>query len=273
MTLTRRQVHALLDAHGLSPSRALGQNFVVDPNTVRRIARLAGVGAGDHVVEIGAGVGCLTLALAETGASVTAVELDRGLLEVLGEVLDATSVDLVAGDARTMDWSRLLGGSPTWTLVANLPYNIATPLVCDLLADVPAITKMVVMVQREVADRLVADAGSRTYGIPSVKVAFSAVARIVATIGPDVFFPHPRVDSAVVEITRRPAGSVAPDIDPVDLFTLVTTAFQQRRKMLRRSLLGLVDAEVFTGAGVDPSARPEMLDLDAWVALTRAWRP
>lgn len=273
MTLSRRRVAALLDAHGLSPSRALGQNFVVDPNTVRRIARLAGVATGDHVVEIGAGVGCLTLALAETGAHVTAVELDRGLQGVLAEVLDGTGVELIAGDARTLDWPRVLAAAPDWSLVANLPYNIATPLVCDLLADVPTITKMVVMVQREVADRLVAPPGSRTYGIPSVKVAFHADARIVATIGPDVFLPRPRVDSAVVEIIRRATGGVTAGVDFADVATLVEAAFGQRRKMLRRSLADLVSPEMFTTAGIDPSERPEMLGLDAWVALTRAWRP
>lgn len=272
MTLSRRRVADLLRAHDLTPSRALGQNFVVDPNTVRRIARLAGVGPGDHVVEIGAGVGSLTLALAETGAAVTAIELDRGLLEVLAETLADSDVDLVAGDARTLDWAALLAAAPAWTLVANLPYNIATPLVCDLLAEVPAITRMLVMVQREVADRLVAPAGSRTYGIPSVKVAFWATARIVADVGPDVFLPRPRVDSAVVEITRHPRGVAAPDVDPGDLFTLVTTAFGRRRQMLRRSLVDLVGPAVFATAGVDPEARPETLDLEAWVALVRAWR-
>lgn len=287
MTLTRRQVATLLDAHGLAPSRALGQNFLVDPNTVRRIARIAEVGPGDRVVEIGAGVGCLTLALAETGASVTAVELDRGLLGVLDEVLAGTEVRVVAGDARTLDWHDLLGdgdaraaGGPSeaggddrpWTLVANLPYNIATPLVCDLLESVPRIERMVVMVQREVADRFVAHAGSRTYGIPSVKIAFRARARIVATVGPDVFLPRPRVDSAVVEIVRRPGGTAAPDVGVTDLWQLVETAFGQRRKMLRRSLGNLVDPAVFDEAGVDPAARPEQLDLDAWLALVRAWR-
>ena len=273
MTLTRRQVTALLDTHGLSPSRALGQNFLVDPNTVRRIARLAGVGPGDHVVEIGAGLGCLTLALAETGARITAVELDRGLLGVLDEVLADTDVELVAGDALGLDWAGLLARAPTWSLIANLPYNIATPLVCDLLADVPSIERMTVMVQREVADRLAAPAGSRTYGIPSVKVAFHATARIVATVGPDVFLPRPRVDSAVIEIVRRPEGSLAPDVDRTDLFELVETAFGQRRKMLRRSLAGLVDVGTFATAGFDPSSRPEELAPEDWVALTRAWRP
>ncbi len=273
MTLTRRQVTDLLAAHGLAPSRALGQNFVVDPNTVERIARLAGVGPGDRVVEIGAGVGSLTLALAETGAHVTAIEVDRGLLEVLAEVLSDTSVDLVAADVRRVDWTRLLRDAPSWTLVANLPYNIATPLVCDLLAKVPAITRMVVMVQREVADRLTAAPGSRSCGIPSVKVAFRAEANIVASVGPDVFLPRPRVDSAIVEIVRHPGGSVAEDVPADHVFTLVEQAFGQRRKMLRRSLADLCAPDVFTSAGIDGARRPETLDLDAWVALARAWRP
>ncbi|MGH9094641.1 MAG: ribosomal RNA small subunit methyltransferase A, partial [Acidimicrobiales bacterium] len=149
MTLTRRAVIGMLDAHGVHPSRALGQNFVADPNTVRRIARLAGVGAGDRVVEIGAGLGSLTLALAETGAQVTAVEVDRHLLPVLrANVEPARLVTVVAGDAMSLDWGGLLTGAG-WALVANLPYNLATPLVADLLDGVPAIARMLVMVQRE----------------------------------------------------------------------------------------------------------------------------
>src|SRR3954468_22600962 len=139
-----------MDEHGIRPSRALGQNFVVDPNTVRRIARLAAVGPGDRVVEIGAGLGSLTLALLETGAEVTAVEVDPALVDVLGEV--APGARVVEGDALEIDWTSLLDDGP-WALVANLPYNVASPLVADLLDGVPAITRMLVMVQREVADR------------------------------------------------------------------------------------------------------------------------
>src|SRR4051794_34846057 len=142
----------LLKRNNLRASRALGQNFVVDANTVRRIARLAEVGVGDHVVEVGAGLGSLTLALAETGASVVAVETDRYLVPVLHSVVDAAGVQVVEADAMRLEWNELLVGAEQWVLVANLPYNIATPLVLDLLADVPAIERMLVMVQREVAE-------------------------------------------------------------------------------------------------------------------------
>src|SRR5687768_12029640 len=177
VTLTRRQVVDLLAEHGLRPSRALGQNFVADPNTVRRIARLAAVGTGDRVVEIGAGLGSLTLALAETGASVTAVEMDRYLVPVLRTVVEPAGVRVVEADAMTVDWSRLLDEGP-WVLVANLPYNVATPLVLDLLDGVPSITRMLVMVQREVGERLAADVGDPAYGAVSVKVRYWATARV-----------------------------------------------------------------------------------------------
>ena len=178
MTLSGRDVSELLAAHGLHPSRALGQNFVVDPNTVRRIARLAEVGPGDRVIEIGAGLGSLTLALAETGADVTAVEVDRGLVPVLREVVEPVGVRVVEADALTVDWRALLGDDD-WSLVANLPYNVATPLVADLLDGVPQITRMLVMVQREVGERLAARVGDEGYGAVSVKVAYWARAEVV----------------------------------------------------------------------------------------------
>lgn len=267
MTLTRRRLAELLSEHGLAPSRALGQNFVADPNTVRRIARLAGVGAGDHVVEIGAGLGSLTLALAETGADVTAIETDRHLLPVLEDVLGGAErpVRLVHADALHVDWPPLLAGAERWTLVANLPYNIATPLVLDLLDGVPAIERMLVMVQAEVGERLAAGVGDAAYGIPSVKVAYWATARVVGRVSPEVFLPRPRVGSALVEIVRRPAPAV--DTDPERLFALVRAGFGQRRKMLRRSLAGLVDAEAFDAAGVRPEARAEELGLEDWARL------
>lgn len=268
MTHTRTELAALLEAHGLGPSRALGQNFVVDPNTVRRIARLAGVGAGDHVVEIGAGLGSLTLALAETGASVTAVEIDRHLRPILEEVTAGLDVTVVAGDAMKLDWTELLAGHDRWVLVANLPYNVATPLVLDLLAGVPAIERMLVMVQLEAGERLVAGPGSGVYGIPSVKVALRATAKLVGKVGPDVFLPRPRVDSALVEIVRR--QELATDADPDQLVALVERAFNQRRKMLRRSLSELVSAEAFEAAGIDPQDRPERLSVEQWGRLTRA---
>ena len=270
MTHTRRDLIALLESHGLSPSRALGQNFVVDPNTVRRIARLAAVGPGDHVVEIGAGLGSLTLALADTGAQVTAIEMDRHLVPVLTDVLADTDVTLVAADAREVDWAALTAPAETWTLVANLPYNIATPLICDLLDEVPAIQRMLVMVQREAGERLAATPGAKVYGIPSVKVAYWGTARLVGRVSPEVFVPKPRVESALVEIVRHPGGRPAVDVDAGWLFELVRTGFGQRRKMLRRSLAELVPAEAFTAAGIDSSTRPETLGVAQWAALAEA---
>src|SRR5205085_10488250 len=181
MTLSRPQIRRLLDENGLRPSRARGQNFVADPNTVRRIARLADVGPGDRVIEIGAGLGSLTLALAETGAAVTAVEVDRGLVPLLRSLVEPAGVTVIEADAMRLDWSALLGDGP-WVLVANLPYNVATPLVADLLDGVPAITRMLVMVQREVGERLAATAGADAYGAVSVKVAYWATAAVVGRV-------------------------------------------------------------------------------------------
>lgn len=272
MTLTRAEVVGLLEARGVEPSRALGQNFVVDPNTVRMIARLAGVGPGDRVIEIGAGVGSLTLALAETGAAVTAVELDRHLVPVLTEVVAGAGVTVVEADAATVDWAALLGdGAGGWALVANLPYNVGTSLVADVLDHVPAVTKLVVMLQEQVADRLTAGPGSgKAYGALSVKVASWARARRLATVGPSVFHPRPRVQSAVVELVRHADPVVPDEVDRRRLDRLVRTAFGHRRKMLRRSLAGLVDDAAFGAAGIAPDARPEQLALDDWIRLTRS---
>lgn len=267
MTLTRREAAELLAGAGLAPRRAFGQNFVVDPNTVRRIARLAGVGRGDHVVEIGAGLGSLTLALADTGADVVAVEVDAGLVEVLRDVVAGRgNVRVVHGDARHLDWDATLGPGP-WTLVANLPYNIATPLVADLLDGVPAVTRMLVMVQREVGERLCARPRTPAYGAVSVKVAYWASARIVGDVPPTVFLPRPNVDSALVLIERRPDPAVPTTVERSLLFSLVRQGFGQRRKMLRRSLAGRATPEELTAAGIAPESRPEELDVQAWGRL------
>ncbi|HVE47765.1 MAG TPA: rRNA adenine dimethyltransferase family protein [Acidimicrobiales bacterium] len=321
-SLSRRDVAGLLESHGLRPSAALGQHFVIDPNTVRRIARLAGVGPGDRVVEIGAGLGSLTLALAETGAEVVAVELDRYLTPVLRSVVEPVGVRVVQGDARTLVWDEVLGpghgGGPAetpehggpeqggpeqggpehsgpeqgrsahsgpeqggpehrrpgagvgrpggWVLVANLPYNVATPLVMDLLEGVPAIARMLVMVQREVGERLAAGAGDDAYGAVSVKLAYRARAKVVGRVPATVFLPRPNVESVLVEVVRRPEPAV--DADPRLLFPLVQAGFAHRRKMLRRSLAGLVAPEAFAAAGVRPEARAEELDILTWGKLT-----
>lgn len=269
MTHSRPAIRSLLEDHGLAPRRDLGQNFVVDPNTVRKIADLAQVGPSDHVVEVGAGLGSLTLALAETGAEVVAIEVDRGVVPVLrGIVAGVDNVTIVEADAMHTDWHTLLdpavpGG---WTLVANLPYNVGTPLVCDILDSVPHVTRLLVMVQREVAERFAAAPGSRAYGAVSVKAAYWGRARLVGLVPASVFLPTPNVESALVEIVRREP----PDADAEKLFGLVRTAFGQRRKMLRKSLAGVVDEQQFATAGVAPTERPENLDVDAWVRLTTA---
>ncbi len=267
MTHSRTRIHELLGDGGLAPRRALGQNFVADPNTVRKIAALAEVGPDSCVIEIGAGLGSLTIALAETGARVIAVEIDPGIVAMLRDVVaDLDNVEVVEADAMTTDWSALLAGHDNWTLVANLPYNVATPLVCDILDEVPAITEMLVMVQREVAERFAASPGSKQYGAVSVKIAYWGVARVVGLVPASVFVPKPNVESALVRITRRPP----PNTDRFTLFELVRTGFRQRRKMLRRSLAEAVTAGEFEAAGVSPEARPEELSLEQWCELTDA---
>ncbi len=271
MTLDPSDVRRLLDHHRLSPRRALGQNFVVDANTVRRIARLADVGPGDRVVEIGAGLGSLTLALVETGAEITAIEIDRDLVPVLREQVEAHGVRVVEADAATVDWDELVSGSGPWHLVANLPYNVATPLILDLLRHVDALADFLVMVQREAGERLVAQPGTRAAGIPSIVVAYHARGEIVGRVPPTVFHPRPRVESVLVRLRRRPRPPVDVPLDEIE--RLARRAFGQRRKMLRRSLAGLVDAAQFETAGVAPSARPEQLSLEQWASLARAVRP
>ena len=262
-----------MDRFDVSPRRSLGQNFVTDPNTVRRIARLAGAGPADHVLEIGAGLGSLTLALVETGASVRAVEVDSGLAAALRTVLaeaGALRVEVVEGDASRLDLGEVLQGSDRWMMVANLPYNIATPLILDLLRDVGAIDTMVVMVQREMGERLAAPPGSRARGIPSVLVERRGTARVVARVPASVFRPRPKVESVVVRIERHVDCEACPPAADARFELLVRTGFGQRRKMLRRSLAGLAAPESFAAAGVDPSCRPEALTVDEWISLARA---
>ena len=273
MTLTRRQITSLLAANGIRPSRALGQNFVADPNTVRRIARMSGVGPGDRVVEIGAGLGSLTLALAETGASVTAIETDRHLIPVLRELVEPAGVTVIKADALRLDWDEVLGPDEPdnrWVAVGNLPYNIATPLVAGLLDLVPQIERMLVMVQFEVGERLAAKPGEEGYGAVSVKVAYWATAQLAGVVPATVFVPQPRVESALVAITRRPEP--ATDAPYGRLFELVRAGFATRRKMLRRSLAGRIQAEAFEAAGVEPTARAEELSVEDWGRLA-SWRP
>lgn len=274
MTLGGREAAELMERHGISPRKALGQNFVVDPNTIERIVRLAEIGPDDRVVEVGPGIGSLTTALADTGAEVVAVEIDGDLIPALKETLgarhDNDRVRVVHADATTLDWSSELPGSG-WKLVANLPYNVGTPLVLDLLDTVPEIAEFTVMVQREVAERFAAAPDTPAYGIPSVKVAYWGSAKVVGRIPPTVFIPKPNVESALVRIIRNDSPAVDLSVD--DVFLLVRQAFGQRRKMLRKSLAGMVSPEQFEAAAVSASARPAELTIHDWGRLTQAVKP
>jgi 16S rRNA (adenine1518-N6/adenine1519-N6)-dimethyltransferase len=267
------ELRVLLDRHGVRASRALGQHFLADPNTARRIIRYAGIARGDDVVEVGPGVGSLTLALDAAGARVIAVELDQHLLPVLREVLGARPVEVVHGDAMAVDWNHVLRRSSRWAMVSNLPYNVATPVVVRALECAPMIDRMLVMVQREVGERLAASVGTRAYGAVTVKVAYYADAKVVGIVPPTVFTPRPKVDSALVRITRRP-----PPVEVADapfMFDLVRAGFATRRKTLRNALadvLGPRTVAVLDAAGVDPTRRAETLDLRDWAEVAAAAR-
>ena len=273
--LSPTDVRGLLAAHDLRPSRALGQNFLADPNTARRIVRLSGVGPGERVLEVGPGVGSLTVALAEAvgpEGEVLALELDRHLLPILGEVVaDVPQVRVAQGDALRIDYGPLLGAG-SWTMVSNLPYNVATPLLARLLDEVPQLGVLSVMVQKEVAERLAAPPGSPGCGAISVKVAYHATAAVVGVVPPTVFVPRPKVDSAIARFERRPAPPV--DVPSAErLSALARAGFGQRRKTLRQSLRPLLGPAVepaLAAAGIPPMARAETLTLDDWAALTRA---
>ena len=267
MTLSRADASRQLDGAGLRAKRALGQNFVVDANTVRRIARLADIDGHGRVLEIGAGLGSLTLALAETADSVTAVEVDDQLIPLLHENVDALpNVTVVHADAMKLNWNELLGDHNDWALVANLPYNVATPLVADVLDFVPQVKRMLVMVQKEVAERFCATPSTEAFGALSVKVAFYGTARIVGLVPASVFLPRPNVESALVEIVRHPE-ILDTTVNAKELFSLVRMGFAKRRKMLRGSLAGRVTPEQFEAANIAPTARAEELSIHDWLRL------
>ena len=267
MTLSRSEASLQLEVAGLRAKRALGQNFVVDANTVRRIAKLASVDNHERVLEIGAGLGSLTLALAETGATITAVEVDEALIPLLQEnVGNNDKITVIHADAMELNLPKLLDGFNDWVLVANLPYNVATPLVADVLDGVPQVHRMLVMVQKEVAERFAASPSTPAFGALSVKVAFHGTARIVGLVPASVFLPKPNVESALVEITRH-AHPIDPTVDPKQLFSLVRMGFAKRRKMLRGSLAGRVSIEQFIAADIEPTARAEELTVHDWIRL------
>jgi 16S rRNA (adenine1518-N6/adenine1519-N6)-dimethyltransferase len=269
--LDPRTIRALAAELDLRPSKQRGQNFVIDPNTVRRIVALAGVQPGEVVLEVGPGLGSLTLGLLEAGAHVVAVEIEDSLADRLARTVaermpDATDrLTVVAADALRITE---LDPMPT-RVVANLPYNVSVPVILHLLATFPAINAGLVMVQLEVADRLVAPPGGKVYGTPSAKLAWYASSARVGTVPPTVFWPAPNVDSGLVAFTRRepPAG-----VDRQRTFDVIDAAFGQRRKMLRSALSGIFGSsaaavEALEAAGVDPQARGETLSITQFASV------
>ncbi len=275
------EVRELAERLGVSPTKKLGQNFVIDPNTVRKIVRLAGVEAGDRVIEVGPGLGSLTLGITEAGADVTAVEIDHRLAAELPATVGTMQPDaaerfrVVRSDALEVTAETLAElPAPPELLVANLPYNVSVPILMHFLELIPELRGGLVMVQAEVGYRIAAQPGSKEYGAPSAKAAWYGPWRIAGTVSRRIFWPVPGVDSVLVGYERRaePRGTVA---ERDRTFALVNAAFAQRRKMLRQSLqavLGPLDAAVATieAAGIDPTLRAEQLSIDDYLAIARA---
>jgi 16S rRNA (adenine1518-N6/adenine1519-N6)-dimethyltransferase len=266
----------LADKLNLRPTKKLGQNFVIDAGTVQRIVRVAGVSADDVVIEVGPGLGSLTLALLPPARHVVAVEIDPVLAaELPGTVAGrglADKLTVVGADAMKITAADLAGFAPT-ALVANLPYNVAVPVVLHLLEVLPSLRKGLVMVQLEVADRLAAGPGSKVYGVPSVKASWYADVRRAGPVGRTVFWPMPNVDSGLVSLVRRdpPVTSASRE----EVFAVIDAAFAQRRKTLRAALAtwagspALAETALRT-AGVAPSTRGEQLDVEAFARIAEA---
>lgn len=274
--LTSNDIRELCAQLNIRPTKTLGQNFVNDPGTVRKIVRNAGVQAGEQVLEIGPGLGSLTLALLEAGAQVSAVEIDPPLAQALPTTAQArfpeAKLQVFTADALTITGPESIDGATPTRLVANLPYNVAVPIVLTVLEKLPSIQTVLVMVQAEVADRLAATPGNKIYGVPSAKVAWYASARRTLTIGRNVFYPVPNVDSALVKIERHPHPDTTATREQV--FAVIDAAFAQRRKTLRQALAGLAGSagaaqEALERAGVSPTARGETLDIDQFAAVAQ----
>lgn len=283
------EVRDICAALGVQPTKVLGQNFVHDASTVRKIVRAAGDVAGMHVLEVGPGLGSLTLALLEAGAAVTAVEIDARLATALPQTVLARQKEaadrlrILRSDAMEVTEPQKLSAAvpvgdapseifdePPTYIVANLPYNVAVPVLLTLLEALPTVQTVLVMVQAEVADRLAAGPGSRTYGVPSVKAAWYGDVERAGTVGRGVFWPVPNVDSALVRISRKPS----PKADRSPVFALVDAAFNQRRKTLRQALKNYFGsaakaAEVLEKTGIDPSRRGETLTVADFVKISQ----
>lgn len=281
MTITMlgaAEIRNLAQGLELRPSKSLGQNFVVDANTCLKIARMAGVEASDRVVEIGPGLGSLTLALLSFTKSVTAIELDKRLASKLQETLTthgSEEIEIINQDALEV---RSLEKQPN-KLVANLPYNVSVPVLLTFLERFPSIQSGVVMVQYEVAERLAAKPGSKSYGVPSAKAAWWCDVQLRDSVSRTVFWPIPNVDSALLTFQRhKPNGEpIGSEELRTVTFALIDAAFGKRRKMLRAALAGLIGSSakaeaVLAKAGIDPTARGESLDITQFAEIAKAWQ-
>jgi len=272
-------IRRLAERHGIRPTKTLGQNFLHDANTIRRIVRVAGVQPGDAVLEIGPGLGSLTLGLLEAGAAVTAVEIDPVLAAALPGIAAAHApaaaplLRVIPADALRIGADELVAAAPPdgpAALVANLPYNVAVPVVLRLWSMLPSLSAGLVLVQAEVAERLAAAPGSRVYGAPSAKAAWSADVSLAGAVGRPVFWPVPNVDSALVRLIRRPPPQTVATREQV--FAVIDAAFAQRRKMLRAALAGWAGssaaaAQLLEAAQIDPTRRGETLDVEDFARL------
>lgn len=295
------EIHALAQKAGIQPTKKLGQNFMIDPSTVRRIVRISGIGPDDEVLEIGPGLGSLTLGLLEVGARVIAVEIDSRLARLLPQTVrrhqpgNAQNLCVIACDALSLTPSmleRAADGATSGTdpdtnvsretffslpvpgmplhpnrLVSNLPYNVATPLLLTLLARFPLIRTATVLVQSEVADRLTAQPGSKIYGVPSVKLAWFGFAHKAGSVSRSVFWPVPHVDSSLVSFTRTPNAANRPQELRTRTFALIDAAFGQRRKTVRAALKKIASTDQIGRAGINPGIRGEKLALDDYLRL------
>jgi 16S rRNA (adenine1518-N6/adenine1519-N6)-dimethyltransferase len=270
------QIREIAAGLGMRPTKQWGQNFVVDANTVKRIVRLSGVTPDDSVVEVGPGLGSLTLALLPAAGHVTAVEVDPALAQALpgtvGRLAPAYAERLTVVPADAMHLRELPDPQPT-ALVANLPYNVSVPVVLSFLEAFPTLERVLVMVQLEVAERLAASPGSKTYGVPSVKTAWYAAVRLAGTVPRSVFWPVPNVDSGLVAMERRPAPDTT--ASRADTFACIDAAFAQRRKTLRAALAGWAGSavraeECLRAADIDPRTRGEQLGITEFAAIAAA---
>ena len=265
---------------GVRPAKRLGQNFVIDPGTIRRIVGLAGLTGDDVVVEVGPGLGSLTLGLLEVARQVVAVEVDPVLAGELPVTVGERAPGL-AGRLEVLNADALaiadLPGAPPTAVVANLPYNVAVPVLLHLIEVLPSVHSALVMVQAEVADRMCAPPGSRTYGVPSVKLAWYGTARRAGSVSRSVFWPVPNVDSALVAFTRRPVARGAGLAGRAEVFAVIDAAFTQRRKTLRAALASWAGSAELAGrllaaAGVDPALRGEAIGVDDYIRIAEAAR-